>query len=195
MNQVHVCAHKPTKDVRMHKPTKSAYMTGVEGHLNFHAYFQIGISPSCRWVPGFRAIFQVFNSSPVSATLRILLDSSVGALVCSCWPSAENCCSWLLRGVTLSPLTTKSQITNWAQLNTAQSVREGAPGQLMCLSSLGAFWKFRTFTFHPRAKKQKHQPCTFHTGRTNNLYQWLYLGNKIYIHIMKTIFNRNVHVL
>lgn len=41
-------------------------------------------------------------------------------------------------------------------------------------------------------KKQKHQPCTFHMGKSINLYQWLYMDNKIYIHIMNTIFNLNV---
>ena len=130
MNHVHICTHKPTK---------LAYMTETERHLNFHAHVQIGISPLCRWVPRFRAISQVFNSSPVSATLRIVLESIVGALVCSWWPSAENYCSSLLRGVTLSPPKTKHKITNGAQLNTAKSVSEGAPGELVRLSSLGAF--------------------------------------------------------
>lgn len=134
----------------MHKPTKLAYRTGTEGHRNSHAYVQIGISPSCRWEPFFRAIGLTLHLW----VLRIVLESVVEALDCSCWSSAENWCSWLLRGVKLSPLKTKHKITNRAQLSTAKSVREGAPGELVCLSSLGAFWKTHTFIFHPHAKSR-----------------------------------------
>lgn len=112
--------------------------------------------------------------------LRTALESIVGAFVCSCWPSAESCCIWVLRGVTLSPLKMKSKITNWAELSTAKSVREGAPGKLV-LSSLGAFWKSHTLTFHPHAKHRTGS----HVFLTQEEQSLPMAGNKFYIHVMR----------
>lgn len=60
------------------------------------------------------------------------------------------------------------------------------PKQLSCLL------KIPHLCISSSYKKQKHQKRTFHMGKFIHLYQWLYLGNKIYIRIMNTVFNLNV---
>lgn len=145
----------------MHTPTTLAYTTGTERHLNFHTHVQIGILLSCRWVPGFRAISQVFKlfiSKCYSNNCLGEYCRSICLFLLALWWKLL----WLiLGGVTFSPLKTKCKIRKGALLNTSGPIREGAPEELMCLSSLGAFWKSHTFTFHPYAKSRNTSHVLF----------------------------------
>lgn len=140
MNQV-LCINQPSL------PTGQGQKDSLIPMLTFRLAFHLHVG-------GSQFLGQYLRLTLHLWVLRIVLGSVMEALDCSCWPSAENWYSWLLRRVKLSPLKTKHKITNRAQLSTAKSVREEAPGELVCLSSLGAFWKTHTFLFHPHAKSR-----------------------------------------